>query len=279
MNKNILFPALFSFVLVFSFTYSFSQVKEKQNVTKVKIVENNTLVLDTTIYKESAEMEKELDELLREREIMIISSGKPDSGEKSLTERDFIVIKRKEIDSMMMQMQDKMQEFRMKMMESEEYRKFREEMKENWEKSRIEMDSLRMRIMRSFDDFSPPRVYFFNEGDEEKKDIIIMRSPKNKEVEVMEWSEKSGNKVAEKKLTDGKVDKESKVIVMKKGSDGKIIEIDEMTLILKNGDAELIENSENGEYKIISADGKLIKITVTDTSKKEEVSKKKGKSK
>ena len=278
MNKNILFPALFSFVLVFSFTYSFSQVKEKQNVTKVKIVENNTLVLDTTIYKESAEMEKELDELLREREIMIISSGKSDSGEKSLTERDFVVIKRKEIDSMMMQLQDKMQEFRMKMMESEEYRKLREEMKENWEKSRIEMDSLRMRIMRSFDDFSPPRVYFFNEGNEEKKDIIIMRSPRNKEVEIMEWSEKSGNKVVEKELTDGKAEKESKVIVMKKGDEGKILEIDGMTLVLKNGDVEIIENPENGEYKIISPDGRQIKIIVTDTSK-EEVAGKKRKSK
>jgi hypothetical protein len=128
--------------------------------------------------------------LLREREIMIISSGKPGSQEQSRTDRDFVVIKRKEIDSMMMQMQDKMQEFRIRMVESEEYQKLREEMKENWEKSRIEMDSLRMRIMRSFDDFTPPRIYFFNKGDEENKKIIIMESPDGKEEKVIEWSTK-----------------------------------------------------------------------------------------
>lgn len=274
MNKNILYPALFSFVLVFSFTYSFSQVKEKQNVTKVKIVENNEVVLDTTIYKESTELEKELDELLREREIMIISSGKPGSQEKSRTDKDFVVIKREEIDSMMMQMQDKMQEIRMKVMESEEYKKLREEMKENWEKSRIEMDSLRMRIMRSFDDFSPPRVYFYHEGDDENKKIIIMKSPEGKEEKVMEWTTKSGNMVVEKEVTDGKVDKESKVIVMKKDDEGKIVEIDGVTLILKNGDVEIIENTENGEYKIISPDGRQIKIIVTDPSNEEDTRKK-----
>jgi hypothetical protein len=274
MNKNILYPALFSFVLVFSFTYSFSQVKEKQNVTKVKIVENNEIVLDTAIYKESSELEKELDELLREREIMIISSGKPGSQEQSRTDRDFVVIKRKEIDSMMMQMQDKMQEIRMKVMESEEYKKLREEMKENWEKSRIEMDSLRMRIMRSFDDFTPPRIYFFNKGDEESKKIIIMESPDGKEEKVIEWSTKPKAMIVEKEDTNVKADKESKVIVMKKGSEGKIVEIDGMTLILKDGDAEIIENTENGEYKIISPDGRQIKIIVTETSMEEDTKKK-----
>jgi hypothetical protein len=274
MNKNILYPALFSFVLVFSFTYSFSQVKEKQNVTKVKIVENNEIVLDTAIYKESSELEKELDELLREREIMIISSGKPGSQEQSRTDRDFVVIKRKEIDSMMMQMQDKMQEFRIRMVESEEYQKLREEMKENWEKSRIEMDSLRMRIMRSFDDFTPPRIYFFNKGDEENKKIIIMESPDGKEEKVIEWSTKPKAMIVEKEDTNVKADKESKVIVMKKGSEGKIVEIDGMTLILKDGDAEIIENTENGEYKIISPDGRQIKIIVTETSMEEDTKKK-----
>lgn len=227
MNKNILYPALFSFVLVFSFTYSFSQVKEKQNVTKVKIVENNTVVLDTAIYKESAGLEKELDELLKERDIVIIRSGEQGSQEKSQNERDFIVIKRKEIDSMMMQMQDKMQEFRIRMVESEEYQKLREEMKENWEKSRIEMDSLRLRIMRSFDDFTPPQIFYFNKDDGE----------------------------------------------IKRG-EGKIVEIDGMTLILKDGDAEIIENEKNGEYKIISPDGRQIKIIVTETSLEEDTKKK-----
>jgi hypothetical protein len=278
MNKNILYPALFSFVLVFSFTYSFSQVKEKQNVAKVKIVENNQVILDTTIYNESAELENELDELLKESKIVILRKEEPGSQEQPITERDFIVIKRKEIDSMMMQMQDKMQEFRLRMVESEEYQKLREEMKENWEKGRIEMDSLRMRIMRSFDDFSPPRVYFYHEGDHENKKIIIMKSPEGKEEKVMEWTTKPGNVVVEKEVTDGKVDKESKVIVMKKGGEGKIVEIDGMTLVLKNGDVEIIENTENGEYKIISPDGRQIKIIVTDTSK-EEITRKKRKSK
>jgi hypothetical protein len=274
MNKNILYPALFSFVLVFSFTYSFSQVKEKQNVTKVKIVENNTVVLDTAIYKESAGLEKELDELLKERDIVIIRSGEPGSHEKPQNERDFIVIKRKEIDSMMMQMQDKMQEFRIRMVESEEYQKLREEMKENWEKSRIEMDSLRLRIMRSFDDFTPPRIYFFNKGDEKNKKIIIMESPEGKEEKVIEWSTKPKAMDVEKEDTNVKAEKESKVIIMKKGSEGKILEIDGMTLILKNGDVEIIENSENGEYKIISPDGRQIKIIVTETSLEEDTKKK-----
>lgn len=279
MNKNILFPALFSFALVFSFTYSFSQVKEKQNMAKVKIVENNQVVFDTNIYQGSAGLDKELDELLKERNFVILRSGDPGSQKQSRTERDFVVIKRNEIDSIMRQVQENIQEFRLKMLENEEYLKLREEMKENFEKSRIEMDSLRIRIVRFFDGFTPPRVYFFNEGEDKKKDIIIMRSSKGEEVEVVEWTKNPKTSVVEKEFTDKKVEKDSKVINMKKGSEGKIVEIDGITLILKDGDTEIIENPENGEYKIISADGRVVKIIVPDSSIKEKGSKKKQKSK
>jgi hypothetical protein len=86
--------------------------------------------------------------------------------------------------------------------------------------------------------------------------------------------QKSKAMIVEKEDTNVKADKESKVIVMKKGSEGKIVEIDGMTLILKDGDAEIIENTENGEYKIISPDGRQIKIIVTETSMEEDTKKK-----
>jgi hypothetical protein len=228
-----------AFILLPVSMNSFTQEKKEQNVARVKIVENNQVIVDTTIYKNSPELEKELQELLKERDMIILRSGNPEEEGSVRLEKDIMVFRKNEIDSMMTEIQKNMKEFKIKLLESEEYANIREEVKANWEKSRIEMDSMRVRIMKSFEDFTPPQVFFFDKGDEMEKD--------------------------------------SKVIIMRKDGSDKVVELEDLTIILRNNDLEIIESDEKDEYQIKSSDGKVIRIVISEEEEKSEMKKKKKK--
>jgi len=244
----------------------YAQEKNQQKVARVKIIENNQVVIDTSIKNSSPELEKELQELLKERDMVILRAGKSDVESPTWHERDILVIRRDVIDSIMIQLQQKMQEVKIQITDNEEFRKLKEEMRMSWEKSKQELDSMRIRILKKFDTFSPPEVYFFKD-DKPSREVVVIKKSKDDDTEAAEervFERVIRRDVNEKKQGTG----ESKVIVMQKG-EGEIIEIDGIKIIIPAKESMKIEKPDEDYYKIETKEGRTVIISIKEKNKVE----------
>lgn len=270
MKSNCLLVSLIVFGIGFSLNNGFAQEKEKQHVQKIKIVENNKVILDTTIHKNSSDLDKELEELKKEKEIIFFKSGASDSDFPVWKDKDFMIIRRGEIDSILNKVQDRMIELRIKMKDIDEFKQLREEIQEVISKSKHEFDSMRIRIRnnKAYDGHSSSNVYFFEKGGDDKE-VIIIRSHDGHEKEVTsEKLPRSKSVVVEKEISKGPVEKETKMVFVQQGSK-KEIEIDNVKMIVVNKNVEKAEKVGDGQYEIITDDGKIITIKVSDRKETE----------
>lgn len=259
--------------MVFAFTAPLAlwnnvsaQEKTQQNVARIKIVENNQVVIDTTIANSSPELDKELQELLKERDMVILRAGKSGTESPTWQDRDIFVFRRNDIDSMMIQLQQKMQEVRIQIADNEEFRKLKEEMRINWEEGRQELDSMRIRILKKYDSFSPPEVYFFKD-DKPSREVVVIKKSKNDDPEAAE--EKVIERVIRKDMTEKEPGtRESKVIIMQKG-EGNIIDIDGIKIIIPDKEGMKIEKPDEGYYEFETKEGKTVIIKIKSDNKVE----------
>ncbi len=256
--------------LVFPYTYSQEKGGKRPGTIKIHVVvENSNGLSDTTVYKFSEKNERLVDNSHEFEHIEIRRGGDTIKEWKPRINREFIESQIEEVDSLIIQVIDKMREVKGKIKDTEEYQKAIDELNYFLEKSQTEFDSLRIRIKQSKDDFIPRQVHFYKGNGGERREVVIVKDQKIDEKKVViEKTPKTKTVNIEKEVGKKPGDEERRVVIMQRGSGNRIVEINDLKIILNNGDFELIENSEKGEYQIITSDGKKFRIIVSEQSKR-----------